>query len=130
MPRQTATVTTKQEVTIAPQVARHLLTELDGYAAISKEMKALDESKRNHSDRVLHLSEKVDGDKFELEGYKVAVVRGARDRRLDKDQLIKHLVRDGKYTLKGAQKLLNDCTTDKEKKMHVRITVPGDADIE
>ena len=93
----TTTVTTKQEVTIAPKVARKLLTELNGYAAVSAEIKALSEAKTNHSAAVLALADEgVDGEKFELGGFKVAVVKGARDRRLDKEALIKRLVKDGK----------------------------------
>lgn len=127
MSRLTATVTTRTEVTIAPKVQRKLLTELNGYATVASEMKALDESKKGHSASVLALAEQgVDGDKFELEGFKVAVVKGARDRRLDKDALIKRLVKDGKYSVKAAQALIEDCTSDKPKVDHVRITVPGE----
>lgn len=131
MPRATATVTTKQEVTIAPKVQKQLLTELNGYAAVNGEMKALKESKEGHSAAVLQLADKhVDGDKFAIEGFKVAVVKGARDRRLDKDALIKRLVKDGHYSMKAALALIEDCTSDKPKKDHVRITCPGDKDDE
>jgi hypothetical protein len=121
------TVTTTQEASISPKVQRKLLTELRGYGAIATEMKGLKDAKEGHSAAVLALSlEGVDGDKYELEGYKVAVVKGAKDRRFDKDKLVKRLVKDGKYTLKAAMALVEDCTTDKPKKDHVRITVPGE----
>lgn len=130
MPRVTATVTTTQQVTIAPKVQRKLLTELHGYQTVAAELKALTESKAGHSAAVLALSDEVDGEKFQLEGFKVAVVKGARDRRLDKDALVKRLVRDGKYSLKAATALIEDCTTDKPKKDFVKITVPGERDEE
>jgi len=124
---KTSVVTTQtQEVTIAPRLARQLLTELRGYGAITVEMKALDEAKKGHSAEVLRLSSDVDADKFELDGYKVAVVKGALDRRLDKDKLIRRLIGDGKYSMKAALALMEDCTTEKPKKDHCRITVPGE----
>lgn len=127
MPKLTATVTTRQEVTIAPKVQRKLLTELHGYAAVSSEMKALKESKEGHSASVLALADEgVDGDKFEIEGYKVAVVKGAKQRTFNKEKLIKRLVKDGKYSVKAAQAVIEDCTDDAPKKDHVRITVPGE----
>lgn len=129
MPNVTVAVTTKQQVTISPKVVKKLLTELNGYAAVSSEMKALKESKEGHSAAVLTLADQgVDGDKFEIEGFKVAVVKGARDRRLDKDALIKRLVKDGKYSVRAAQALMDDCTRETEKKTHCRITVPGEKD--
>lgn len=131
MPRLTATVTTKTEVTIAPKVQRKLLTELHGYASVASEMKALKESKEGHSAAVLKLAnEGVDGDKFDLDGFKVAVQRGIPDRRLDKDKLIKRLVKDGTYSVKAATALIADCTTEKPKKNFVKITVPGEKDEE
>lgn len=123
----TATVTTTQEVQIKPALQRKLLTELRGYGSIAAEMKALDAAKRSHSDAVLHLAlEGVDGDKFNIEGYKVAVVKGAKDKRLDKERLLKRLVKDGKYSLKAAQAMIEDCTTLKSKRDHCRITLPGE----
>lgn len=119
-------MTTTTEVTIAPKVARKLLTELQGYAALSAEIKMLTEAKTGHSAAVLKLADEgVNGDKFELGGFKVAVVKGARDRRLDKDALIKRLIKDGKYSMTAALALIDDCTTDKPKVDHVRITAPG-----
>ena len=126
-----ATVTTTQEVTIAPKIVKKLITELHGYGAIAAEMKGLDSAKKGHSSRVLELAiEGVAGDKFELEGYKVAVVKGAKNRKLSTDKLIKRLVKDGKYSVKAAQAVLNDCTDETPKKDHVRISVPGDSEEE
>lgn len=122
-------VTTTQTVSIKPQVQKKLLTELHGYATIAGEMKGLKTAKEDHSASVLALAmANVEADKFELEGYKVAVVRGALDRRLDKDAVVKRLVKDGKYSLKAAMALMEDCTSEKPKKDHVRVTVPGEAD--
>lgn len=123
----TTSVTTTTEVTISPRIVKKLLVELRGYAALSGEMKALKDGKEGHSAAVLALADEgVDGDKFAIEGFKVAVVKGARDKRLDKDLLIKRLVKDGKYSVKAAQAVIEDCTSDKPKKDHVRITVPGE----
>ena len=121
------TVTTTQEVTIAPKIAKMLTTELQGYADVVQQMKIYDEAKTGHSAEVLRLAlNHVDGDKFKVDGFGVAVVRGAMDRRLNKDKLLKRLVAEGKYSLKAAMALLQDCTDEKPKKDHVRITVPGD----
>lgn len=131
MGRVNATVTTTQEVTIAPKVQRKLLTELHGYNAVASEMKALKGSKEGHSASVLQLSlEGVDGDKYELEGFKVAVVKGAKNRRLNTSKLIKRMVKDGTYSMKAAQALIEDCTDETPKKDHVRITCPGESNDE
>ena len=123
------TISTTQQARISPKVERKLLTELRGYGSIATEIKALDAVKREHSDAVLYLSlEGVEGDKFEIEGYKVAVVKGAKNRKLSTDKLIKRLVKDGKYSVKAAQAVLEDCTEDVPKKDHVRITVPGEGE--
>ncbi len=120
-------MTVTREATISPKVQRKLLTELNGYAAVAQEIKALTDAKSGHSEAVLALSlEGVDGDKYGLEGFKVAVVKGAKDRRLDKEKLVKRLVKDGTYSVKAALALLKDCTTEKPKKDHCRITVPGE----
>lgn len=125
----TITVTTTQQARISPKVERKLLTELRGYGSIATEMKALEGAKRGHSGAVLQLAlEGVDGDRFELEGYKVAVVKGAKNRKLSTDKLIKRLVKDGKYSVKAAQAVLEDCTEDVPKKDHVRISVPGEGE--
>ena len=125
--KTTTTVTTTQQVQIAPKVARQLRTELHGYASVSAEIKALTGAKTDHSAAVLELAlAGVDGDKFTLDDFKVAVVKGAKDRRLDKEKVVKRLVKDGKYSVKAAMALLEDCTTEKPKKDHVRITVPGE----
>jgi len=118
------TVTTVQEITISPRLQKRLLTELHAYATLSSELKALDEAKKGHSSQVLLLADEVGAEKFDVEGYKVAVVKGARDKRLDKDRLIKRLIADGKYSMKAAIMLLEDCTSEKPKKDHVRITLP------
>jgi hypothetical protein len=122
-----ASVTTTTEVTIAPKVQRKLLTELNGYNAVATEMKALKGSKEGHSAEVLRLSSEVDGDKYELEGFKVAVVKGAKNRKLNTSKMIKRMVADGKYSMKAAQALIEDCTDETPKKDHVRITCPGDS---
>lgn len=131
MPRQTTIVTTKQEVTIAPKLIKKLLTELHGYGAIAAEMKALKGGKEDHSAKVLELSlAGVDGDKYELEGYKVAVVKGAKNNKLNVAKLMKRVVGDGKYSVKAFTAVLEDCTDETPKKDHVRITPPGEKDDE
>lgn len=131
MPRLTTTVTTTTQVTIAPKVQKKLLTELHGYAVVSREMKALKASKEDHSATVLKLAEAgVDGDKFEIEGFKVAVVKNAKNRKLNIEKMIKRFLKDGTYSVKAAQALIEDCTDDTDKKDHVRITVPGEKDSE
>lgn len=127
MPRGTTTVTTTQEVQIAPKVQKQLRTHLDSYASLQGEIKALDEAKKGTSAAVLDLALKhVDGDKFKLDGYGVAVVKGAKNKRLNTDRLIKRLVKDGKYSVTAAKAVLEDCTDETPKKDHVRITVPGE----
>ena len=127
MSSATVTVTTTQQARISPKVERKLLTELRGYGSIATEMKALDAVKREHSDAVLQLSlEGVEGEKFEIEGYKVAVVKGAKNRKLSTDKLIKRLVKDGKYSVKAAQAVIEDATEDVPKKDHVRISLPNE----
>jgi hypothetical protein len=68
----------------------------------------------------------VDGDKFSIGEYKVAVVKGAKNKRLNQSKLIKRMVGDGKYSMKAAIALLEDCTDESPKKDHVRISVRGE----
>lgn len=124
------TVRTEQEVSIAPKLQRQLKTELEGYEACSIEIKALDATKKDHGAEVLRLSEQIDGDKFAVEGYKVAVKRNQKKRSLNRDKLVKRLVKDGKYTVKAALAVLEDCTDETPVKDHVRITIPGQRDEE
>ena len=127
MPRATTTVTTTQEVTIAPKVQRKILTELQGYAALHSEVKALEGEKKGHSAAVLQLAiENVEGDKFAVEGFKIAVKRNQKKRSFNTDKLVKRLSKDGKYSVKAALALIEDCTDENDVKDHVRITVPGE----
>lgn len=127
MVKSKVTTTTVAEVTISPKVQRKLLTELEGYASLNAEQKAMKAGMDEHRSNIFTIADtEVEADKFEIEGYKVAVVKGAKDRRLDKTKLLWRLVKDGKYSLKAAQALLADCTTEKPKKDHVRVTVPGE----
>lgn len=126
MTRAKVTTTTTEEVVISAKVQRKLLTELEGYAALNTEQKAMKAGMDEHRSNILEIANaEVEADKFEIEGYKVAVVKGAKDRRLDKKKVIARLVKDGKYSTKAAMALLEDCTTEKPKKDHVRVTVPG-----
>jgi flagellar hook assembly protein FlgD len=120
-------VTTTTETVIAPKVAKQLLTELEGYALAGAEAKVYTTIKNDHSAAVLELAlEGVDGDKFSIGEYKVAVVKGAKNKRLNQSKLIKRMVGDGKYSMKAAIALLEDCTDESPKKDHVRITVKGE----
>jgi hypothetical protein len=131
MGKVSATVTTTQKVSIAPKVLKKLRQELNGYGAVQREAKTLTTAKGEHSAAVLALSlEGVDGDKYELEGYKVAVVKDAKNRKLNTSKLIKRMVKDGKYSIVAAQALIEDCTDETPKKPHVRITCPGESDEE
>jgi flagellar hook assembly protein FlgD len=120
-------VTTTTETVIAPKVAKQLLTELEGYALAGAEAKVYTTIKNDHSAAVLELAlEGVDGDKFSIGEYKVAVVKGAKNKRLNQSKLIKRMVGDGKYSMKAAIALLEDCTDESPKKDHVRISVRGE----
>ena len=124
--RNKATVTTVQEITIAPKLQKQLINELHGYQQFAEEMKVLKEGKEGCSAKVLTLSDEAGVEKYKLEGFGVSVIKGARDRRLDKEELIGRLVKDGKYSMKAALALVEDCTTDKPKKDYVKITCPGE----
>lgn len=76
MGRATATTTTTQEVRIAPTVRRKILTQLNGYATVHEEMKALKGSKEGHSKAVFLLADaNIDAKNFEIEGFKVSMQR-------------------------------------------------------
>jgi hypothetical protein len=121
------TTTVTEEVKLSPKLERQILTELQGYAACHAESKALKAGADEHRNNLFALADaNVDADSFQVEGFKIAVVRNAIDRRLDKQKLVKRLVKDKKYTAEAAMALLADCTTDKPKKDHVRVTVPGE----
>lgn len=123
----TVSVKTEQKIAIAPKVQRKMLTELNGYAVIAREMKTLKTGKDGHSASVLELAlANVEAEKFELEGFKIAVVKDAKNRKLNIDKLIKRLVKDGKYSVNAANAVLLDCTDETSKKTHIRITPPGE----
>ena len=127
MAKLTTTVTTKTEVTIAPRTQRKLLNELRNYGSLAVEQKALKGAMDGHRESVLAIAlAEVDADKFEVEGYKVAIVKGAKNRRFNSEKLIKRLVRDGHYSVKSAQAMIEDCTDEIPKKDHARITSPGE----
>lgn len=129
MAKSTVTTTVTEQITIAPKVQRKLLTELQGYASCQAEQKVLKVAADEHRANILTIADaEVEAEKFEIEGFKVAVVKGAMDRRLDKQALLKRLVKDGHYSLKSAQAMLDDCTTERTKKDHVRVTCPNDGE--
>jgi hypothetical protein len=127
MTKITTTTVTKNEVRIQPKTQRKLLAELRAYGSIAAEAKSLKVSMDGHRARVLEIgNEEVGEAKFEIEGYKVALVNDAEDRRLDKQKLIKFLVSDGHYSVKSAETLLERATTCKSKKAYAKITAPGE----
>jgi hypothetical protein len=131
MPKVTTTVTTREEVRIAPKLQRKLLVELQSYGELAMERKGITKSMDGHRAKVLAIADAEVGEKkFEIEGYKVAVVNDAEDRRLDRIKLVKLLISDGHYSSTSAEDLLDRATTRKAKKAYVKITAPGDTDDE
>lgn len=134
MGRLAQQVTTKQtvktELKLKPSVQRRLLNELRSYAGVAAEAKALKAAGDGHRATILGMQDEIGEKKFEIDGFKVALTTDAEDRRLDKDKLVKRLIRDGHYSLKSAQALLEDCTTRKPKKPYATIRVPGEQDDE
>ena len=129
MTKLTTTHTVKTEVKISAKTQRKLLNELRSYGSLAEEQKALKSSMDEHRNTVLEVAlAEVEAEKFEIEGYKVAVVKGAKDRRLDKIKLIKRLVKDGHYSTISAEAMIEDCTTEKPKKDYCKITVPGESE--
>lgn len=123
----TTTTTVTTELNITPKVKQLLMTELHGYQSFATEQKAFKEAMDKHRGKVLDLGvEHVGQPKFELEGFKVALVTDGEDARLDKVKLVKLLVQSGHYSVKSADALLEKATTRKPKKAHARITCPGE----
>jgi hypothetical protein len=132
MGRLTTTTTTKTttELKLNPKLERQIKTELHGYAAVHQEIKALSESKKEHSVNLLDMvTANLDPEhqNFELDGFKVATITNAKDKRLDKDKLKKLLVAEG-ISLKKVETIIAKATVEKPKKSHVRITIPGEVD--
>ena len=97
-------------------VASANVCEKCGFRMVARvRQKVLKEGKEGCSAKVLTLSDEAGVEKYKLEGFGVSVIKGARDRRLDKEKLIGRLVKDGKYSMKAALALVEDCTTDKPK---------------
>ncbi len=130
MSKLTQQVTTKQtvktELKLKPSVQRKLLAELNSYASVAAEAKALKAVGDSHRDNVLAMHDEIGEKKFEIGGFKVSLTTDAESRKLDKDKLIKRLVSDGKYSVKAATALLEDCTTSTPKKAYATIRVPGE----
>lgn len=129
MAKVTTTVTTQTIVKIQPKVQRKLLVELQSYGELAVENKAIKHAMDGHRAKVLAIGRAEVGEKkFEIEGYKVAMVTDAEDRKLDRVKIIKFLVSDGHYSTESAEDLLDRATTRKPKKAYVKITAPGERD--
>lgn len=129
MTKITTTTTVKAEVKIKASVQRKLLTELRAYGELASQKKVIQHAMDGHRERVLVIGDAEVGEKkFEIEGYKVALVTDAMDCRLDKVKLVKALVASGHYSVEAAQALLEGATTSKPKKAYAKITSPGEKD--
>ena len=129
MPTVTKKQVTTEKVRIQPKIQRQLLTELHAYNALATEQKALKKGMDEHRTNILDIGTanlEPEQYKFEIEGYKVALVTEATDSRLDKVKLLKLLITDGHYTMRSAEKLLERSTVTKPKKSYARVTCPGE----
>lgn len=130
MPTMTVKTVETVQVKIKPTVRRKLLGELRAYGELSSQAKVLKHAMEGHRNNILEIGLETGEKKFELDGYKVALVTDAEDRRLDKVKLMKALVASGHYSVSSAQALLDAATTSKLKKAYAKVTVPGENDDE
>jgi len=130
VPKASVTTTVTEEVTIKPSIAAKLRTDLGIYKSLKHQAKAIDRQLDVSRENVLQLGISADvGEKFELDGFKVALVLDSTKKALDKVKLLKLMVAAG-LSVKKATEVIEKATTETPVKAHARISVPGAEDAE
>lgn len=127
---QTSKITTVQkvttQVTIAPKVLTKLRTALAGYPELKRKMDYAKVEMSMARNSVLAIGlEDLDGNNFEVDGFKIALVTDAETKKLDQDGLKKLLLSKTKLSLKELDDLFKRCTKITPTAAYAKISPPG-----
>lgn len=127
MPKITTKQTVTTEVTLKPRVQAEILTHCKTYQTELARRKAADTMMDVQREAVLQLGlEHVEGNKFEVDGFKIALVTDAETSKLDKDRLKKLLMAKTKLSLADLDALFERSTKKTPTKPYSKITPPGE----
>lgn len=126
-------VTTKQtvvtSVTIAPKTLAKLRTELAGYPDLKRKHDYTKTEMAKTRNNVLQIGlEDLDGNNFEVDGFKIALVTDAESKKLDQDKLKKLLLAKTKLSIKDLDDLFERSTKKTPTAAYSKITPPGEKD--
>lgn len=130
MPKVTAKQTVTTEVTIKPTVKAKILAWCRAYqgdAAWKKSSSArMDEAR----EAVLNIGlEHINESKFEVDGYKIALVTDAETSKLDQIKLMKLIMSKTDFSLEVIQDWFDRCTKRTPTKPYSKITCPDDKEV-
>lgn len=108
-------MTATQEVRIQPTLKRKLLNELNAYAVLDSQVKAIKEAMEMHRATVERYRQEIGAEAFEVDGFKIAYVQGVRS------VLDKHLLMAQGVTM--AQ--IENASPPKPVKAYTKISLPG-----
>ncbi len=117
---QTVTVSTTQEMVLAPQVRLRLLRELKAYQQIQSQIKALEEAADKHKGVIAGIRNDTGEMSIQLEGFTSTLVAGSRKKFNEKKYV----------SLGGDLDLYNKAVEKKPSKPYEKITCPGDKEHE
>ena|SRR5467141_1613461 len=115
MPSPSLTATSSQELTLKPSVRKRLLVELNTYAGLRAELKAI-EARMDKSKAIVEtIREETGEQKLEIDGYSICIVAPIRKKFSPK-----------KYVLIGGDlALYNLAMEDVTSKPYTKVTCPG-----
>lgn len=127
MPKIKATQTTETQVNLQTKVQAQILGHCKTYQTELGRRNAADLLMDVQREAVLQLGlEHVDSDKFEVDGFKIALVTDAETSKLDKDKLKKLLLAKTKLSLAELDVLFERATKKTPTKPYSKITPPSD----
>ena len=114
------TVTTTTEIQIKPSVRARLLKELNTYAALRSELKAIEAKMDAGKARIGAIREETGEQKLEIDGFSVCLVAPIR-KKFNPKKFV---------AIGGDLALYNEATEDVTSKPYEKVTCPGPKDSE
>ncbi len=116
--KQTVTVSTTQELVLAPKVRRQLLMELKVYQELKAQRDAIELAMDKHKAAIGAIRDETGEMSLEIDGFKTTLVAGSRKKFNPKKYV----------TLGGDLDLYNQAVEEKPTKPFEKITCPGEKD--
>lgn len=118
--KPTVTVTTTQELVLAPKVRQRLLNELRAYQAIKAQIKTLEEAADKHKTVIGGIRDETGEMSLSVDGFRTTLVAGSR-KKFDAKKYV---------TLGGDLDLYNRAVKVTPVKPFEKITCPGEQEQE